>query len=115
MLYAAAEECGYAKPIEVDELLGVPSQKRPLKKTAEPSSRNLSRQQIVRLAVVFPTDKMAEIAKRYLDIDGETIRNMETEHNDDPDAYKRGLIKRWINQNPEDQIQVNIIGWLIKI
>ena len=113
MLYEAAEECSYVNSKKVHEILLL--EKPPFKKTTGQASGNLTSRHIVRLAAALPVDKMAEIAEGYMDIDGETIRNMKVKNKDDDDAFSREIIIHWTKNNPEDQVQVDIIYFSIKV
>ena len=72
--------------------------------------QELTRKQIVRLASAISANNMAAIAEGYMDIDDVTIKNLQYENKDNAEAFNREVIKLWKNQNPDDQIQVNIIS-----
>ena len=76
LLYEAAEECGCVDSLVVDRILNMASLKATLKKTTEQPSGNLTPRQIVRLAAAIPDNKMASVAKRYMNIPSETIENI---------------------------------------
>ena len=72
--------------------------------------QQLTRKQIVRLASAISAKNMAAIAEGYMDIDDVTIKNLQYENKDNAEAFNRAVIRLWKNQNPDDQIQVNIIS-----
>ena len=72
--------------------------------------QKLTRKQIVCLASAISANNMAAIAEGYMDIDDVTIKNLQYENKDNAEAFNREVIKLWKNQNPDDQIQVNIIS-----
>ena len=71
--------------------------------------QELTRKQIVRLASAISADNMASIAEGYMDIDDATIKNLQYENKCNAEAFNREIIKRWKNQNPGNQVEVNIM------
>ena len=72
--------------------------------------QELTPNQIVRLAAAISADDMAAIAEGYMDIDDAVIKNLQYENRGQAQAFNREVIKLWKNQNPDDQVQVNIMG-----
>ena len=70
----------------------------------------LTRKQIVSLAAAISADNMAAIAEGYMDISNETVKNLQYENRGQAEAFNREVIRLWKNQNPHDQVQVNIVS-----
>ena len=71
------------------------------------SPDQLTRKQIVRLATAISADNMAAIAEGYMDIETETVKNLQYENRDKAQAFTRDVIRLWTNKNSgPNQIQV---------
>ena len=80
------------------------------KKTWLEKQRQLTSQQISRLAGAISAKKMAAIAYGYMDIKDETIENIRFENKDDAEKFNREIILLWskktLGQGP-DQVDVS--------
>ena len=74
------------------------------------NSDQLNNNQIVRLAANISANNMAAIAEGYMDISSETIKNKKYENKDDAEAFNRGIIRYWMNKNPDNQVEVSLIS-----
>ena len=68
---------------------------------ASENSGQLSPNQIVRLARVITVDNMESIAEGYLEIEEETIKNLQHENKGKAEAFNRSVLRYWKNKNPE--------------
>ena len=57
----------------------------------------LTNNQLVRLGRSIAKQDMKSIALGYLDLDKETIRNIESENRDDPESFNRDVIGKFQN------------------
>ena len=68
----------------------------------------LTNRQRVRLGRSITKPKMKSIALGYLDLDKETIKNIESENQDDAESFNRDVIEKWENKNSGgNQIKVS--------
>ena len=88
----------------IDNSVGLP------KKTWLEKQRQLTSQQIARLAGTIAAQKMAAIAYGYMDIRDGTIENLRFENKDDAEKFNREIILLWTkktsSQGP-DQVHVS--------
>ena len=82
------------------------------KKFSKSASRNtehaesqLTQEQIVRLAAAISADAMKSIAEGYMDIEPETVKNIERDTRNS-EAFNREIIRYWRNKNPENHVEV---------
>ena len=66
----------------------------------------LTGRQIVRLAAVLPADKMSLIAEGFMGIEYEILQDLQKRNRDNAEAFKRDIIKLWIEKNRKNQLQV---------
>ena len=72
-------------------------------------SRQLTRNQIVRLSRVISLTNMECIALGYLNFDEEILKSLRHEHRENPEAFNRHIIRKWAYRNSRpDQVQVGI-------
>ena len=74
--------------------------------------RQLTPEQIVRLAAATSTNSMEAIAEGYMGIDYDIIRNVRADNKDNSEAFNRDIIRHWSHRNRDNQIQVIYIGYL---
>ena len=74
----------------------------------------LTNEYIVQLGRAISSPDMESIAVGYFKIDEETIKNLRYEHRGNAEAFNRGVLKLWANQNPgSDQVEVSHLDCFI--
>ena len=68
----------------------------------------LTNRQRVRLGRSITKPNMKSIALGYLDLEKETIKNIESENQDDAESFNRDVIEKWEYKNSDgDQVKVS--------
>ena len=74
--------------------------------SAGAESKQLTHEQISRLAEVIAKRNMESIAIRYLGISFETVDNYRIMYREDTMKFNRDIMKFWRNRNPDNSCQV---------
>ena len=64
------------------------------------SKQKITQKQRVKLAAKISKSSMKSIALGYLDLDEETIKNLEEENKNDAEALNQEILKQWEYGNP---------------
>ena len=73
------------------------------------SSKLLTNKQRVKLAAKISKSSMKSIALGYLDLDEETIKNLDDTNKDDVEGFNRDVLKMWENKNyGRNEVQVGV-------
>ena len=68
----------------------------------------LTNHQIMMVAAEISVRNMKTLAEEYLKLPTEMIETIAMENKDDDEAFKRSVIRRWVNMNSEHQVKVKI-------
>ena len=75
---------------------------------ASKQNNKITNKQRVRLAAKIEKPHMKSIALGYLDLDEETIKNLEEENKNDVEAFNREVLKKWeYKNNGSNQVKVS--------
>ena len=75
---------------------------------AKENDSKLTNYQLVSLGRSITKPKMKSIALGYLDLDKETIKNIESENQNDVESFNRDVIEKWQYKNSDtDQVTVS--------
>ena len=69
-------------------------------------SGQLTGSQIARLAAAISAGAMGAIAEGYLNLEAETVKNIQHENRGNAEAFNKDIIRRWGNKNPGNQVEV---------
>ena len=67
----------------------------------------LTNRQIMQLAAALSPSAMKSLAQEYLGLSTEVIETEVEANKDDKEGFNRGIIMKWANKNPGNQVQVN--------
>ena len=78
---------------------------------AKRKDNTLTNYQLVALGRSISKQNMKSIALAYLELDKETLKNIESESQDDPESFNRDVIEKWENKNSgDDEVKVSSRG-----
>ena len=78
---------------------------------ARENDNKLTNYQLVGLGRSITKQNMKSIALGYLDLDKETIKNIESENQNDVESFNRDVIEKWQYKDSDtDQVKVSCSG-----